>query len=178
MEYKKTHIKDLFFIKPTVHKDLRGYFFESYNKNSFDQFAGKDIEFVQDNHSCSTKNTLRGIHLQKEPYAQGKLVRVIYGSVLDIAIDLRKESPTYLKYFSIELTAKNKLQLYIPEGFGHAFLALSDNANLAYKTTNFYKKDSEITIMWDDPLIGIDWPIAHEKLLISDKDKNGIYINK
>jgi dTDP-4-dehydrorhamnose 3,5-epimerase len=176
MEYKKTHIKDLFFIKPTVHQDLRGYFFESYNKNSFDQFAGKDIEFVQDNHSSSTKNTLRGIHLQKEPYAQGKLVRVIHGSVLDIAIDLRKESPTYLKYFSIELTAKNKLQLYIPEGFGHAFLALSDNANLAYKTTNFYKKDAEITIMWDDPLIGIDWPIAHEKLLISDKDKNGIYI--
>jgi len=119
---------------------------------------------------------LRGIHLQKSPHSQGKLVRVVSGSVLDYAIDLRKDSKTYLKYFSLELNTENNLQLWIPEGFGHAFLALTDNATVHYKTSNFYNKDSELTIRWDDPKININWPIDLSELIISDKDKAGIYL--
>ena len=174
MKFNKTYINELFYIEPTLYEDERGYFYESYNKNIFDEYVGKDIKFVQDNHSCSSRDTIRGIHLQKDPYAQGKLVRVISGAILDIAIDLRKDSMTYLKYFAIELNETNKLQLYIPEGFGHAFLALADNSNLVYKSSNFYNKNSEVTIKWNDPSIAIDWPIQNDAILISDKDQNGI----
>jgi dTDP-4-dehydrorhamnose 3,5-epimerase len=176
MNFIQTYIKDLIYIEPSAYEDARGFFYESYNKEQFDIGIGKDVNFVQDNHSSSCKNVIRGIHLQKSPYAQGKLVRVVKGSILDIAIDLRKDSPTFMQYFSIELNESNKKQLWIPEGFGHAFLSLSDDANLVYKTTSFYNKDSEITIAWNDPDLKIKWPIKLGDIIISDKDKIGISI--
>ncbi|MAN35600.1 MAG: dTDP-4-dehydrorhamnose 3,5-epimerase [Candidatus Marinimicrobia bacterium] len=176
MKIYNTSIEDLKIIEPKIFNDSRGIFFESFNKEKFCRLLGKNIDFVQDNQSHSKKNVLRGIHLQKSPHSQGKLVRVVSGSVLDYAIDLRKDSKTYLKYFSLELNTENNLQLWIPEGFGHAFLALTDNATVHYKTSNFYNKDSELTIRWDDPKININWPIDLSELIISDKDKAGIYL--
>ena len=176
MKINKTPIKDLLIVEPETYDDSRGSFFESFNKRKFCKFLGRDIDFVQDNQSLSKKNVLRGIHLQKSPYAQGKLVRVVNGAILDYAIDLRKESKTYLKYFSLELNVENKLQLWIPEGFGHAFLALTDNAIVHYKASDFYNKDSELTIRWDDPKININWPIESSKMIISEKDKAGILL--
>lgn len=176
MKIYNTSIEDLKIIEPKIFNDSRGIFFESFNKEKFCRLLGKNIDFVQDNQSHSKKNVLRGIHLQKSPHSQGKLVRVVSGSVLDYAIDLRKDSKTYLKYFSLELNTENNLQLWIPEGFGHAFLALTDNATVHYKTSNFYNKDSELTIRWDDPKININWPIDLSELIISHKDKAGIYL--
>lgn len=176
MDIYETKLPGLIIIEPKVFDDERGFFYESYNKKVFDEMIGENINFLQDNHSSSKKGVLRGIHAQKEPYAQGKLVRVIQGTVIDYAIDLRKESSTYLEYFSIELSSNNKKQLWIPEGFGHAFFTISDNAQLAYKATNFYNKESEVTIMWDDPKIGIEWPEEVDTSLISFKDKSGIYV--
>ena len=171
-----TPIEDLFVIEPETYDDSRGSFFESFNKKKFSELINKDINFVQDNQSCSKKNVLRGIHLQKSPYSQGKLVRVVNGSIIDYAIDLRKNSKTYLEYFSLELNTKNNLQLWIPEGFGHAFLSLTDNAKVHYKATNFYNKDSELTIRWDDPKINISWPLNNSEMTISNKDKSGIFL--
>ena len=131
------------------------------------------IEFVQDNFSMSRKGVLRGIHYQKEPFSQGKLVSVTSGSVYDVAVDLRKDSSTYLKWFGIELNEENGFQLWIPEGFGHAFLTLSESAHFCYKTTNFYNKDSEVTISWDDPKIAIDWSMFDLEIIISSKDLEG-----
>lgn len=171
-----TPIKDLFIIEPEIYNDSRGSFYESFNKKRFSELINKDINFVQDNQSCSKKNVLRGIHLQESPYSQGKLVRVVNGSIIDYAIDLRKNSSTYLEYFSLELNTKNNLQLWIPEGFGHAFLSLTDEAKVHYKTTDFYNKDSELTIRWDDPKINISWPLNNSEMIISDKDKSGIFL--
>lgn len=176
MEIYETKLSGLMILEPKVFDDERGFFYESYNKKVFDEMIGKNINFLQDNHSSSKKGVLRGIHAQKEPFAQGKLVRVIQGTVIDYAIDLRQESRTYLEYFSIELSSDNKKQLWIPEGFGHAFFTISDNAQLAYKATNLYNKESEVTIMWDDPKIGIEWPEEVDTNLISFKDKSGIYV--
>jgi dTDP-4-dehydrorhamnose 3,5-epimerase len=176
MKILETPIEDLFIVEPEIYHDSRGSFFESFNEKKFCKLLGRDINFVQDNQSSSKKNVLRGIHLQKSPHSQGKLVRVVNGAIVDYAIDLRKDSKTYLKYFSLELNTENSLQLWIPEGFGHAFLALTDNATVHYKATNFYNKDSEITIRWDDPKINIDWMIESSEMIISNKDKLGIFL--
>jgi dTDP-4-dehydrorhamnose 3,5-epimerase len=168
-------IEGLCVIEPTVFKDERGYFVETYNQNDMKE-AGLDMVFVQDNQSMSVKGVLRGLHFQKE-FPQGKLVRVIRGAVFDVAVDLRANSKTYGKWFGVELTAENKKQFYIPEGFAHGFLVLSDEAEFAYKCTDFYRPGDEGGIKWDDSDVGIHWPIEKDmKLIISEKDQrwNGI----
>lgn len=153
----KAPIEGLYVIEPSVHGDSRGYFMETYNKRDMEE-AGFDMDFVQDNQSMSTKGVLRGLHFQKQ-YPQGKLVRVIKGSVFDVAVDVRKGSKSYGKWFGIELSAENKKQFYIPGGFAHGFLVLSDAAEFCYKVTDFYHPDDEGGIAWNDPEIGIDWGI-------------------
>lgn len=153
---EKTDIEGLCIITPTVHKDSRGYFMESYNERDFKE-AGLDLTFVQDNQSMSQKGVLRGLHFQKE-FPQGKLVRVLKGRVYDVAVDLRKSSPSYGKHFGIILTEENKKMFYIPEGFAHGFLVLSDFAEFAYKVTDFYHPGDEGGLSWNDPSIGIEWP--------------------
>ena len=168
-------IEGLCVIEPTVFKDERGYFVETYNQNDMKE-AGLDMVFVQDNQSMSVKGVLRGLHFQKE-FPQGKLVRVIRGAVFDVAVDLRANSKTYGKWFGVELTAENKKRFYIPEGFAHGFLVLSDEAEFAYKCTDFYRPGDEGGIKWDDSDVGIHWPIEKDmKLIISEKDQrwNGI----
>ncbi len=163
-------IEGLFVIEPKVFPDERGYFFESYNQNDFRE-AGFDMTFVQDNQSMSVKGVLRGLHYQKQ-YPQGKLVRVIRGRVFDVAVDLRKDSATCGKWFGLELSAENKKQFYIPEGFAHGFLVLSDEAEFAYKCTDFYHPGDEGGLIWNDADIGVDWPIPEGmELIISEKDQ-------
>lgn len=149
-------IEGLYIIEPLVHEDSRGYFIETYNKKDMEQY-GLDMEFVQDNQSCSTKGVLRGLHFQKE-YPQGKLVRVIKGSVFDVAVDLREGSQTYGQWFGVTLTEENKKQFYVPKGFAHGFLVLSDVAEFCYKCTDFYHPGDEGGIAWNDPAIGVEWP--------------------
>ncbi len=168
MHIKETFIKDLLILSPPVFADERGYFLESYNKK---RIASKlAVAFVQDNESMSQNGVLRGLHFQKPPYAQGKLVRVITGSVLDVVIDLRKKSTTYGKHFKHILSAKNKEQLYVPEGFAHGFLVLENDTIFSYKCTNYYNKDAELSLAWNDPTLAINWEI--EDPIISEKDKN------
>ena len=167
MEIIKANIPDLYIVKPTVFEDHRGYFFESYNKEVFLRH-GIDQNFVQDNESKSQKNVLRGLHFQKPPFAQGKLVRVIRGSVLDVAVDIRKSSPTYGKWASIELTQENKWMYWVPPGFAHGFITLEDNTTFFYKCTNMYNKESEGSILWNDPDLNIDWKISQP--ILSEKD--------
>jgi dTDP-4-dehydrorhamnose 3,5-epimerase len=149
-------IEGLYIIEPTVHGDNRGYFMETYNQKDFEE-AGLNMTFVQDNQSMSSKGVLRGLHFQKE-YPQGKLVRVVKGSVFDVAVDLRKDSTTYGKWYGVELTAENKKQFYVSEGFAHGFLVLSDEAEFCYKVTDFYHPGDEGGLAWNDPSIGIEWP--------------------
>ena len=163
-------IEGLYVIEPTVFKDERGYFMETYNQNAFKE-AGLNMTFVQDNQSMSVKGVLRGLHFQKQ-YPQGKLVRAVRGTVFDVAVDLRSDSKTYGKWFGVTLSAENKKQFYIPEGFAHGFLVLSDEAEFAYKCTDFYHPGDEGGLLWSDPEIGVDWPIEPGmELIISDKDK-------
>ena len=168
MEIQKTPIQGLLILKPRVAYDPRGYFYESYRKDLFDELGINDT-FVQDNQSLSQKGILRGLHFQAPPHAQGKLVRVIAGAVLDVVVDIRKASPTYGQQFSITLTSENLLQFWVPLGFAHGFLTLEDNTIFAYKCTNYYNKSSEGGIRWNDPALGIDWNV--ENPLLSDKDK-------
>lgn len=164
-------IEGLYIIEPSVFGDERGYFMETYNQNDFKE-AGLDMAFVQDNQSMSVKGVLRGLHFQKE-YPQGKLVRVIRGEVFDVAVDLRTSSKTYGAWFGVELSAENKKQFYIPEGFAHGFLVLSDEAEFCYKCTDFYRPADESGMAWNDPEIGIQWPLEEGmKLTISEKDQN------
>ncbi len=166
----KCDIEGLYIIEPAVHGDSRGYFMETYNKKDMEEF-GLNMEFVQDNQSMSTKGVLRGLHFQKQ-YPQGKLVRVIRGEVFDVAVDLRVGSETYGKWFGIVLSAENKKQFYIPEGFAHGFLVLSDEAEFTYKCTDFYHPGDEGGLLWNDPQIGIQWPIADEmEVKLSEKDQ-------
>ncbi|MFN4235498.1 MAG: dTDP-4-dehydrorhamnose 3,5-epimerase [Bacteroidia bacterium] len=167
MQVIPTDFEDLYIIQPKCFEDDRGYFFESYNENEFKK-NGLNLKFVQDNQSLSHKNVLRGMHFQHPPFAQGKLVRVIKGAVFDVVIDLRKKSPTFGKYFSIELNEHNKTMLYVPEGFAHGFLTLEDNTIFFYKCTNFYNKAAEDCIIWNDPAININWGISNP--LVSEKD--------
>lgn len=171
MEILTTPIDGLKIIKPTLYKDSRGYFFESYNAKQFELQGITDV-FVQDNQSCSSKGVVRGLHFQVPPYAQSKLVRVLQGSALDVAVDIRSGSPTYGQYFSVLLSAENNSQFYIPVGFAHGFVALEDNTVFAYKCGNFYNKESERCIIFNDPDIGVDW--GTDTPLTSDKDKDGI----
>lgn len=168
MEIIKTSIEGLLIIKPDVFKDERGYFFESYNKERFLKH-GLDMTFVQDNESKSGKGVLRGLHFQKPPYAQGKLVRVVKGSVMDVAVDIREGSPTYGKWEATILSEENKEMFWIPEGFAHGFVTLEDNTVFTYKCTNAYNKDSEGSLRWNDPDININWNI--ENPILSEKDK-------
>jgi len=165
-----TSIEGLVIIEPKVWKDDRGYFYESYNKQIFAD-AGIDAEFVQDNQSFSQKGTLRGLHGQADPFAQGKLVRVIQGKVIDVAVDIRKNSPTYGHHLSVELSAENFKMLWIPPGFLHGFVTIEDNTIFAYKVTNLYNKASEIGVIWNDEDLNIDWGIKPEEAILSEKDK-------
>lgn len=167
MEVKQTTIPGLLIIQPDIFNDARGYFFESYNKEKFRQI-GIDAEFLQDNQSMSAKGTLRGLHFQNPPFAQGKLLSVIKGSVMDVAVDIRKHSEFYGKYFSIKLSEKNKTMFWIPPGFAHGFVSLEDNTIFSYKCTQVYNKPSEGSVRWNDPYLNIDWNI--DEPLISEKD--------
>jgi len=168
MEIQKTNIEGLLIISPKVFKDDRGSFFESYNRQLFASH-GLDMEFVQDNQSTSCKGVIRGLHLQSPPFAQGKLVRVISGSVYDVAVDIRKSSSTFGKYVIVKLDAEENKLFWIPEGFAHGFIALEDNTVFQYKVTNYYNKDSEMSIRWNDPALNIKWGI--EQPLVSEKDE-------
>ena len=168
MEIIETGITDLVIVKPTVYQDSRGYFFESFNNEVFLR-NGMEQNFVQDNESKSGKGVLRGLHFQKPPYTQGKLVRVIKGAVRDVAVDLRKSSPTYGKWASVELNEENKWMYWVPPGFAHGFVTLEDDTIFFYKCTNVYNKASEGAIRWNDPDLNIDWGMADP--LLSDKDK-------
>ncbi|EEW5647007.1 dTDP-4-dehydrorhamnose 3,5-epimerase, partial [Escherichia coli] len=158
MNVIKTEIPDVLIFEPKVFGDERGFFMESFNQRQFEEIVGRKISFVQDNHSKSKKGVLRGLHYQLPPFAQGKLVRCINGEVYDVAVDLRPESINYGKWVGIILSAENKKQLWIPEGFAHGFLVISEFAEFAYKTTNYYSKESERGIRWNDPTINIQWP--------------------
>lgn len=169
MTFTETGISDLIIIEPKVFKDARGYFYEVYNQERFHQ-AGIKANFVQDNQSYSTYGTIRGLHLQIGDYSQAKLVRVLKGEVLDVAVDLRENSPTYGQHFSIHLNENNKKQLFIPRGFAHGFSVLSDTAIFAYKCDNFYNKDSEAGIIFNDKDLDIDWKIPQGEEVVSEKD--------
>jgi dTDP-4-dehydrorhamnose 3,5-epimerase len=170
METTETLIKGLLIIQPKIFRDDRGYFYEPYNKKVLASLGIKD-EFVQDNQSLSQKGVLRGLHFQKPPYAQAKLIRVLQGSVWDIALDIRKNSPTYGQYYGVELNEENKTTFYIPAGFAHGFVTLEDNTIFLYKCSDFYNKESEGCIQWNDPDINIQWNISNP--ILSEKDKNG-----
>ena len=161
-------LPNLLLIEPKVFEDHRGHFFESYREDAFEAF-GLDVKFVQDNQSLSHTGILRGLHFQREPYAQGKFVRVITGAVLDVALDIRKDSPTYGEFVAEKLTASNKRMLYIPPGFAHGFVTLEDNTIFTYKCTNYYNKESEGAILWNDTDLGIDWKVKSP--IISEKDQ-------
>lgn len=176
MIFEKTSIEGLIVIKTQKYFDERGYFFESFHKKQFEDFIGEKIEFVQENESESAKNVVRGLHFQNPPYGQGKLVRVSSGKVLDVVVDIRKKSPTYGKHFSIELSHENGQQLWIPQGFAHGFISLDDKSILTYKCTNYYNKESEGAILWNDPVLQINWSV--ENPIVSEKDKIAIEFSK
>tara|TARA_B100001057_G_C22719435_1_gene899107 strand:+ start:594 stop:1145 length:552 start_codon:yes stop_codon:yes gene_type:complete len=172
MNIKTTTLEGCFIIEPKVFDDERGYFFESFHRKKFQELTGIKTQFVQDNESMSQRGVLRGLHFQTGKFAQSKLVRVIKGSVLDVAVDLRKDSSTFGKYFSIILSEKNKFQLFIPRGFAHGFVVLEDDTIFSYKCDNNYNKLAEDGVMYDDPDLQIDWNLSKDKMIISEKDKN------
>ncbi len=171
MNATETKLKGCFILEPRVFKDERGYFFESFNEKLFNELTGTDTHFVQDNQSYSSKGVLRGLHYQTGDWAQAKLVRVVSGSVLDVAVDMRPGSETYGQHVAVELSAENKKQLFIPRGFAHGFIVLSDTAEFAYKCDNFYNKDSEGGVIYNDAKLGIDWGLPEDTLIVSEKDK-------
>jgi dTDP-4-dehydrorhamnose 3,5-epimerase len=171
----KTKLKDILIIEPKVFEDERGFFMESFNHSNFEKLIGRSVQFVQDNHSKSGKAVLRGLHYQIQ-HPQGKLVRVVRGKVLDVVVDLRADSPTYKQWQSFELSQENKKQLWIPEGFAHGFLTLTDEVEFLYKTTDYYFPQSERSIAWNDPELKIDCQLDEESLIVSDKDKNGLLL--
>lgn len=173
MNYIQTEIDGVWVIEPKMFNDARGYFMESFKEEEFCKNIGH-VHFVQDNESKSSFGVLRGLHYQKGEFSQAKLVRVIKGRVLDVAVDLRKSSPTFGRYVSIELSEDNKRQFFIPRGFAHGFLVLSDEAIFTYKVDNVYAPQAEASIRYNDETIGIDWPIAPEQMLLSPKDTNGV----
>ncbi|HAT2491753.1 TPA: dTDP-4-dehydrorhamnose 3,5-epimerase [Aeromonas hydrophila] len=180
MNVIKTAIPDVLIFEPKVFGDERGFFFESFNHKLFEEAVGYPVSFVQDNHSKSSKGVLRGLHYQLSPHAQGKLVRCVAGEVFDVAVDIRKSSPTFGQWVGVHLSGENKRQLWIPEGFAHGFVTLSETAEFLYKTTNYYAPQCEGSIRWNEPQLAIEWPI--NDVLLSGKDKKGMslsdYINK
>lgn len=172
MKIKETGISGLIVIEPDVFGDSRGYFMESFSLRKFRELTGLDIDFVQDNESKSSYGVVRGLHFQRPPHAQSKLVRVVQGRVLDVAVDLREDSPTYGKHYAIELSGENHLQMFIPKGFAHGFAVLSDEAVFQYKCDEYYAPESEGAVAWDDPDLAIDWRLPKEDIRLSDKDKS------
>ena len=172
MIIEKCEIEGLLVIKPRIHEDDRGYFFEAYNQATFKEKAGIDVNFIQDNESKSKYGTLRGIHFQRSPFEQAKLVRVTSGKVLDVAVDLRSSSPTFGQWKSIVLSEENKTQLFVPRGFGHGFVVLSDSAVFSYKVDNPYSAESDGGILWNDDNLNIDWKIPKTDIILSNKDKD------
>lgn len=170
MEVIETKIDDLLILEPKVFGDERGYFFESYTKQVFDDLVGTEYNFVQDNESKSSYGVLRGLHYQLAPYSQAKLVRVLQGRVYDVAVDLRKDSPTYGEWDGVELSSENKKQFLIPKGFAHGFCVLSETATFAYKCDEYYRPDAERGIIYNDPTLAIDWKVKDVDILVSDKD--------
>jgi dTDP-4-dehydrorhamnose 3,5-epimerase len=170
MNFIPTKLQGCFILEPKIILDERGYFMESFNENTFQKGTGKAVHFVQDNQSFSAKGVLRGLHYQTGEHAQAKLVRVLNGAVLDVVVDIRPESTTYGQYVSILLSSENQKQLFVPRGFAHGFLVLSDTATFFYKCDNFYNKESEGGLLYNDPKVNIDWNFPKEKLLISEKD--------
>ena len=175
MKFSRAEISDVIIIEPKVFSDERGYFFESFKQNELKEFLGYDVNFCQDNESKSSYGVLRGLHYQEPPFEQAKLVRVIQGSVLDVAVDIRQDSPTFGKYISIELSEENKKQLFIPRGFAHGFVVLSENAVFSYKADNYYSKDFERGIAYNDPNIGINWKLK-SNLIISERDRKNQFL--
>lgn len=172
MEVIKTDIEGVLIIEPKIFGDARGYFFESFNEREFREKTGLDVRFVQDNESRSCYGVLRGLHFQRAPYEQAKLVRVVQGRVLDVAVDIRKGSPTFGKHVMVELTGDNHRQCFIPHGFAHGFCVLSEEAVFQYKCDEYYHPEAEGAIAWDDPDIAIQWPISANDIVLSEKDKN------
>ncbi len=173
MKILRNHISGLLTIEPSVFEDDRGYFIESFNKLAFKEVTGVDVDFVQDNESMSNKGVLRGLHFQVPPYAQDKLVRVVRGSVIDVAVDLRHNSPTFGEYAKVYLSEKNKKQFFVPKGFAHGFVVLEDQTIFSYKCSDFYHRDSERSLKWNDPAIGINWEI--DAPILSQKDRETEY---
>ena len=171
MKIKSTPLKDCYIIEPTVFEDERGYFYEKFNEQKFEELTGMNGHFVQDNISKSSYGVLRGVHLQKGEHAQAKLVSCLAGKVFDVAVDLREDSPTFGQWFGVELTPENKLQLYVPRGFGHGFSVLSETAIFSYKCDNFYHKESEGSVIWNDKDLNIDWKLPADKVFLSEKDR-------
>ncbi len=171
MKATETKLKGCFILEPAKFGDSRGYFFESYNEQTFNRLTGTTTRFVQDNQSYSTRGVLRGLHAQAGEFAQAKLVRVLEGRVVDVAVDARPDSETFGQHVAVELSAENNLQLFVPRGFLHGFVVLSETATFFYKCDNFYNKESECGVKFDDPALGIDWGISAEELIISDKDQ-------
>ena len=171
MKFTPQSITDVVLIEPTVHGDNRGYFIETFRQDLFEEAVGYQVNFIQDNESESTKGVLRGLHYQLPPYTQAKLARVIEGSVLDVAVDIRKSSPTFGQHVTVELTAENEHQLFVPHGFAHGFVVLSDSAIFAYKVDNYYAPKHDRGIAFDDKELAIDWKLPLEALQLSDKDK-------
>ena len=172
MNVIKTDIEGVFVIEPQVFGDARGYFFESFNAKRFLAQTGVEVTFVQDNESRSKRGVLRGLHFQREPYAQAKLVRVVQGRVLDVAIDIRKESPTFGKYVAVELSGDNQRQMFIPKGFAHGYVVLEDDTMFQYKCDEYYHPESEDGIAWNDPQIAVEWGFPENEVILSEKDRN------
>ena len=175
MQITQLAIEGVYMLEPHVFDDERGFFFESYNQKVFADAIGYTPQFVQDNHSKSNRGVLRGLHFQLPPHAQGKLVRVISGEIFDVAVDLRQDSSTFGQWVSVVLTAENKKQLWIPEGFAHGFVSLTDETEVLYKTTDFYCSSSEASIRWDDPTVSIDWPMMDD-MHLSTKDASASFL--
>mgnify|MGYP003343494508 CR=1 FL=1 len=175
---KGKNIEGLYLIQPNLIEDNRGFFMESWNQDRFDLLLGLEVKFVQDNHSQSDKNVLRGLHFQNSPFEQGKLIRCVKGKIYDVAVDIRKESKSFGEWTSIILDDTFHNQLWIPKGFAHGFLTLSHTATVLYKATNYYNKDSERTILWKDKFLSISWPLIDREPIISNKDKKGLEFNK
>ncbi len=171
MIVKETTLKGCYIIEPAIHKDDRGYFFESFHKEKFEKAINEKIRFVQDNQSRSKRGVLRGIHFQKGEYAQAKLVRVLHGEVLDVVVDLRRDSKTFGQHEAVILSASNKKQLFVPKGFGHGFITLSETSEFAYKCDQYYHKESESGIIYNDPTLGIDWRLPESEIIVTQKDK-------
>lgn len=171
MELIATKLKDCFILKPNVFTDARGYFFESYNRQQFELKTGVDVNFVQDNQAKSNYGIVRGLHFQVGEYAQAKLVRVLQGKVLDVVVDMRMDSPSYLQHISVELSADNNLQLFVPRGFAHGYSVLENDTIFFYKCDNYYHKESEGGISFKDPFLNINWGISEKDILVSDKDQ-------